>query len=253
MPTDKRTIAWYDEFADGYTKHVRDKNDSIYHSLYEKPAMYSLLPELKNKKVISIGCGSGEDCNQLQKRGADVTGVDISEKLIAIAKDSYPKCSYEVMDMENLNFDDESFDFAYSSLAIHYLEDWTKALKEVHRVLKRGTSYLFSCGHPVYSAMSHSTDTDQFSESILSRRKDKVNGKIEVGGDYVRRREMNYSNWYIWHKSLDEISSEIANAGFVIELIHEPVPLLKMKEVSPADYDLLLKIPNFIIFKLKKI
>ena len=86
MSTDRRTIKWYNNFAQEYTDHVRDENDSIYHSLYEKPAMYNLLPDLKGAKVISIGCGSGEDCNQLQKRGAKVTGIDISDGLIAIAK-----------------------------------------------------------------------------------------------------------------------------------------------------------------------
>jgi len=253
MPTDKRTITWYNDFAKDYVKHVRDENDSVYHSLYEKPAMYSLLPELKDKKAVSIGCGSGEDCNQLQKCGAEVTGVDISNGLIAIAKESYPACDFQIMDMENLTLEDERFDFAYSSLAIHYLEDWTKALKEAYRVLKPGANYLFSCGHPVYSAMTHTTSTEEVSESMLRRRKDKTKDEVEVIGNYVDRREMNFNEWIIWHKSLDEICSEIANAGFVIELIHEPKPLPKMKEVSPSDYEVLTKIPNFIIFRLKKL
>jgi len=253
MPTDKRTIAWYNDFAEDYVKHVRDENDSVYHSLYEKPAMYSLLPELKGKKVISIGCGSGEDCNQLRKRGADVTGVDISDRLIEIAKISYPDCDFKVMDMESLKLENESFDFAYSSLAIHYLEDWTKALKEAHRILKPGSNYLFSCGHPIYSAMSYTFSDDKISESMLSRRKDKITDTVEVTGNYVDRREMNFNEWVIWHKSLDEICSEIANAGFVIDLIHEPKPLPRMKEIAPTDYEVLTKIPNFIIFKLRKL
>ena len=56
---------------------------------------------------------------ELAKKGADVTGVDISDGLITIAKESYPECDFKVMDMEKLEFTDESFDFAYSSLAIH--------------------------------------------------------------------------------------------------------------------------------------
>jgi len=252
MPTDKRTIQWYNEFADDYTQHVRDESDSVYHSLYEKPAMYSLLPDLKDKKAISIGCGSGEDCNQLQKLGATVTGVDISEKLIDIARSSYPKCKYRVMDMEKLNFEDESFDFAYSSLAIHYLEYWTAALKEAYRVLKPGSIYLLSCGHPTNTAMTHATSNDDISESMLAKRKDRTTNKIVVSGDYFTRRKMKFNEWIFWHKSIGEISLEVAAAGFVIELIHEPTPLPKMKEVSPNDYEILTKIPNFLIFKLKK-
>jgi ubiquinone/menaquinone biosynthesis C-methylase UbiE len=253
MPTDKRTIAWYNEFAEDYVKHVRDEDDSVYHSLYEKPAMYGLLPNLKNMKVISIGCGSGEDCNQLSNRGADVTGIDISDKLVAIAKKSYPACDFKFMDMEKLEFPDESFDFAYSSLAIHYLENWTKALKEAYRVLKPGASYLFSCSHPTFSAMSYTLSTDKISKRILSRIEDKTTGVIEVTGNYFDKRRMETNGWITWHKSLSEISSEIASAGFDIELIHEPKPLPKMREVSPADYKVLTKIPNFLILKLRKL
>ncbi len=63
MSTDYKSISWYEENAEGYTKHVRDPKDSIYHSLYEKPAMYQAIPDIKDKQVISLGCGSGEDSN----------------------------------------------------------------------------------------------------------------------------------------------------------------------------------------------
>lgn len=253
MSTDKRTIDWYNNNAAEYVRHVRDENESVYHSLYEKPAMYGLLPALNGKSAISIGCGSGEDCNQLRLRGAKVTGVDISKSLIGIAKDSYPECNFQVMDMESLKFDDESFDFAYSSLAIHYLEDWTKALQEAFRILKPGSNYLFSCGHPVLSAAEHTKEDDEVSEYQLGYVKDKVTNKTTVIGDYVNRRSVNINDWICWHKSIGEICSEIAAAGFVIEVIHEPKPLEKMKDIAPNDYAVLTKIPNFVIFKLKKL
>ena len=52
------------------------------HEYLEKPAMYSLLPKLKNKKVLCIGCGVGEECEYLRKKGADVIGIDLSIFLI---------------------------------------------------------------------------------------------------------------------------------------------------------------------------
>jgi ubiquinone/menaquinone biosynthesis C-methylase UbiE len=253
MPTDKRTVDWYNEYAKDYAKHVRDKNDSVYHAFYEKPAMYNLLPDLKDKKAVSIGCGSGEDCNELQERGADVVGIDISVGLITIAKESYPNCEFHVMDMEELDLPGESFDFAYSSLAIHYLEDWTVALKQAYRILKPGSFYLLSCGHPTNSAMAYTISTDEVSDSMLRRRKDKNKNEVKVTGDYFARRKMNFNEWILWHKSLSEISSEIAAAGFVIELIHEPQPTVEMKEIAPIDYEILTKIPNFLILKLRKL
>lgn len=257
MSTDDRSIRWYNEHAYEYTAHVRNPNDSIYHSLYEKPAIYALLPDLRGKSVLSLGSGSGEDCNYLKQQGASqVTGIDISENLVSIAKNSYPECEFEVMDMERLAFEDASFDFIYSSLAIHYVEDWRKVFQEVYRVLKPNSYFLFSCNHPVYSAMHTVRDDSMEKKAELSRILDRSSKTVKIAGDYLSRKEirMVHANMAVttWHKSISEISSETTSAGFLIAQIQEPQPLPEMKELSPKDYDTLIKIPNFIIFKLIK-
>jgi ubiquinone/menaquinone biosynthesis C-methylase UbiE len=259
MSTDQRSKDWYNQHAERYTQHVRNPKESIYHSLYEKPAMYSLLPGLKGKSVISIGCGSGEDCKYLKSLGAErVVGIDISEKLIEIAKQSYPDCEFYVMDMEKLNFIDASFDFAYSSLAIHYIEDWHKVLAEVYRILKPYSYFLFSCDHPVSSSMDVISDDGVIKTSQLQRVKDRSNNTVKITGDYLSRRAIKLDGddkmaVTTWQKSIGEISREVADTNFVIANIIEPVPLLKMKDISQADYDTLIKIPSFIIFKLQKL
>jgi ubiquinone/menaquinone biosynthesis C-methylase UbiE len=254
MPTSQRSIQWYEEHAQEYTNHVRNSEDSIYHSLYEKPTMYDMLPDIRGMSVISLGCGSGEDCNYLQQQApSKVIGIDISKNLIAIAQSSYPNCHFEVMDMENLSFEDQSFDFAYSSLAIHYLEDWTKAFSEVYKILKPGSYFLFSCSHPVYSAMDTVKENETVKVKQLARRKDKLADSVEIDGNYMDRKPLTFETGLAvttWHKSISEISSEASQAGFLIANIVEPKPLLKMAEISPNDYETLIKIPNFIIFKL---
>lgn len=191
MSTNQKSIDWYNNNADEYTKHVRNNNDSIYHAYYEKPAMYDLLPDIKNKKVISLGCGSGEDSNYLFEIGANESyGIDISEKLIDIAKNSYSNCTFEVMDMEKLNFSDESFDFAYSSLAIHYIEDWTNVFKETYRILKPNSFFLFSCGHPIRSAMELIKDNNEENIRELAIVKNKTQNTISIIGDYLNRKNL---------------------------------------------------------------
>ncbi len=258
MSTDKRSVDWYNEHAAEYTAHVRNADDSIYHSLYEKPAIYGMLSDLKGKSVISLGSGSGEDCDYLKAQGAvRVVGVDISEALVAIARESYPNTEFHVMDMEHLTFADNSFDFAYSSLAIHYIEDWRQALKEVHRVLKSGSYFLFSCNHPVYSAMHTVSDDDEVKKVELSRTRNRRSNSVEIVGDYLSRQPLKMPDGSgmavtTWHKSISEISQEATEAGFLIAEINEPKPLPKMLEISPYNYDTLIKIPNFLIFKLLK-
>lgn len=258
MSTDQRSKDWYNQRAEEYTKHVRNPDDSIYHSLYEKPAMYRLLPNLKDKTVISLGCGSGEDCKYLKSQGAKlVIGIDSSEKLIEIAKNSYPQCDFHVMDMEKMDFDNASFDFAYSSLAIHYIEDWHQVFQEVFRILKPGGYFLFSCNHPVYSALDIVEDDGDIKISQLSRKRTKSTDAVEIIGDYMSHKPIimpDGSDMAVttWHKSIGEIAKEIADTGFLISDIVEPKPLSKMKDISPTKYETLIKIPNFIIFRLLK-
>lgn len=257
MSTDDETVAWYNANAKEYAEHVRNPKDSVYHSFYEKPAMYSLLPDLHDKKVLSIGCGSGEDSTYLKQQGAlESVGVDISQELIALAAASYPECTFKTMDMEKLDFPAESFDFAYSSLAIHYLPDWSQTFREVYRVLKPGSYFLFSCSHPVTSAMEVTENTEDTKVRQLSIRNQKRTNSVEITGDYLNRRSMKDGAGAMqvttWHKPLSEIIEESQAAGFTINKFVEPKPLEQMRDVSPNNYDRLNKIPFFAIFRLYK-
>jgi ubiquinone/menaquinone biosynthesis C-methylase UbiE len=254
MSTDQRSIDWYNNNASNYTKHIRD--DAIYHHLYEKPAIYSMLPDLNGKEVLSLGCGSGEDCNYLKLKGAQkVIGIDISEKLIKIATNSYPKCKFQTMDMEKIHFKDESFDLVFSSLALHYIENWTKVLEKVYKVLKPDSYFIFSCNHPIYNSMKETENNDTTKIQQLARIKNKENNEVKIIGDYLNRRKMSVTGDLAvttWHKPIGEISKEINKAGFLIDKILDPKPLEKMKSFSPSDYKTLVKIPFFIIFRLYK-
>lgn len=256
MSTNQKSIDWYNAHADEYTAHVRNKDDSIYHSLYEKPAMYKLLPDLQNKSVLSLGCGSGEDSCYLKKQGAkESVGIDISEKMIEIAKKNSNNCLFKVMDMEHLDFPDNHFDFAYSSLAIHYIEDWTQVLKEVYRVIKPDSFFLFSCNHPVSSALEVTEDSDHQKIKQFAKIKDKTDKSVSFIGNYLSRKSHDSTgglNVTTWSKSFGEISSEIKQVGFLISDIVEPMPSKKMKSISSIDYETLVNIPDFAIFKLYK-
>ena len=108
--------------------------------------------KLKNKKILMLGCGTGEESKLLETFGANpeqLTGIDLSEKSIEIAKNTYKNVEFIVADMNKLPFENESFDFVYSSLAIHYSATPEETYKEVYRVLKKGGQFLFSVGHPL--------------------------------------------------------------------------------------------------------
>ena len=120
-------------------------------NLFEIPTLFSLLPDLEGRKVLDLGCGSGERCIDYVRRGAAaVTGVDISEKMLSAARseNSDPAVTYLKMPMEDIGSITGTFDVVISSLALHYVEDYEGVVKNVSGLLSDGGIFLFSQEHP---------------------------------------------------------------------------------------------------------
>lgn len=258
---DPKSVLPYDLGAKEYDAHVSDPNDSIYHSYYEKPAIRKIFGDLSGKSILNIGCGSAVDTQWLIENGAgSVTGIDLSKGLIAVGKGKYPHLDLRIMDMETLEFEDASFDLLVSSLAIHYLPDWTRALKEANRVLKPGGRYVFSCGHPIDSAMKYSHEGDTYT-ALLGRGKNKKTGEVEYIGDYLKPDSNGTSELAMPIRNLKVITYTqtfsnmvryIREAGFTIEAAIEPLPIEQMKIVDINTYNKLRRFPSFIIWELRK-
>jgi SAM-dependent methyltransferase len=121
----------------------------------EWPAMRALLPDLRNLRVLDLGCGYGWFCRWARERGAtQVEGVDVSERMLARAKASTSDTAitYVRDDLETRVLPENSFDLVYSSLAFHYLTNLDRLLSEVHRTLVPGGRLVFSVEHPIYTA-----------------------------------------------------------------------------------------------------
>lgn len=99
--------------------------------------------DLKDKKILDAGCGQGVWLNQFAKFTAaeNVFGADIDPESIDIAKQNYPEIPAEnlkVSTAEELQFDDNMFDVAFSNEVLEHVEDDDQAVSELIRVLKPG-------------------------------------------------------------------------------------------------------------------
>ncbi len=96
----------------------------------------------RGKRVLEIGCGLGVDAFQFARNGAIVTALDLTRPAAAIAREHlrHTSTSAETLvgDGESLPFASESFDLVYSHGVLHHTPDTQKAVREVHRVLKKG-------------------------------------------------------------------------------------------------------------------
>ncbi len=92
----------------------------------------------KGAKILDIGCGTGFSTEVLIKEGFKAVGCDVNDKMLKFAK----KKGIDVVlcDMRKLPFKDNEFDYFISISAIQWLKplDYRSALREMHRVAKKG-------------------------------------------------------------------------------------------------------------------
>lgn len=121
----------------------------------EWPTLRALLPDMTGLRVVDLGCGFGWFCRWAREAGAiHVLGLDVSQNMLARAKAETPGAAvvYEHADLERLDLPEAAFDLAYSSLALHYIEDLGRLFATIHRALVPGARFVFSIEHPIYMA-----------------------------------------------------------------------------------------------------
>ena len=142
-----------DEFFAGYARLPRSV--SGLEGAPEWPALRALLPDLRGRRVVDLGCGYGWFCRWARQQGAaEVLGIDLSEKMLARARqDTHDAAiTYCRADLDALELPPASFELVYSSLAFHSIADLGRLIAQLHGALVPGGALVFSAEHPIYTA-----------------------------------------------------------------------------------------------------
>lgn len=142
-----------DLFFKKYSQMGRSKDGLLAAGEWE--TLKQLLPDFHGKRVLDLGCGYGWHCIYAMEQGAaSVVGVDISQKMLAVAREktSYPEVDYLCLPMEEVDFPSERFDIVISSLALHYTPDYEPLVQKIQDMLTPGGCFVFSAEHPVFTA-----------------------------------------------------------------------------------------------------
>ncbi len=103
---------------------------------------FARFEEGRGKRVLEVGVGAGTDFVNWVRQGATATGVDVTEHGVALTRERLAleglEADVRVADAESLPFDDQSFDIVYSYGVLHHSPNTARAVREVHRVLRRG-------------------------------------------------------------------------------------------------------------------
>jgi len=121
----------YNKIAEKYAKEFPKPSSSI-------DMFISLLP--LGGKVLDVGCGPGQDSGYFFRREFDVEGIDLSKKMVELARERFPKVKFAVMNMRKLRYPTCYFDGLFVSLSLIHVpkKDVDKTMSEFKRVLKEG-------------------------------------------------------------------------------------------------------------------
>lgn len=180
-----------------------------------------LLGNVKDKSILHLQCHFGMDTISLARLGANVTGVDFSDKAIdkAIELNNLvgTKAKFIQSDVYDLpNVLDEKYDVVYTSYGvIGWLPDMERWAKVISHFLKPGGEFVFVEFHPIVWMFSYDFQKIEFkymdNEPIVE----------EIVGTYADREASLKDQSISWNHSLSIVISALLNSGLTIRLFKE--------------------------------
>lgn len=214
----------------------------------EWSTLEKLLPDFNQKRVLDLGCGYGWHCIYAAEHGAErVVGLDLSEKMLAVAKQktSYQQVEYLRESIEDFEFEEESFDVVLSSLAFHYVKDFETLAKKINKVLRKDGILIFSAEHPVFTAEGSQDWYYDEHGNILHFPVDNYYIEGERKAIFLGEEVIKY------HKTLTTYLNSLLNNGFELMNIVEPQPDEQMLATIDGMKDELRR-PMMLIVKARK-
>jgi SAM-dependent methyltransferase len=214
----------------------------------EWPAFRALLPDLREKDVLDLGCGFGWHCRYARSQQARrVVGIDLSEKMLARARASThdPSIQYRRLAIEDLDVPAGTFDVVLSSLALHYVERFDLVCRNVQRCLQAGGTFVFSIEHPLVTARAAQ-------EWVYGPQGERLYWPVD---QYLEEgpRQTHFLEHEVvkYHRTVATYVNTLLDAAFTLTNVCEPSPAPDLLEAHPEWQDELRR-PMFLLLAAVK-
>jgi ubiquinone/menaquinone biosynthesis C-methylase UbiE len=245
----------WEENSRAYAELIGGKG-TPHHQLILNPCVEKLLGDVSGKNLLDAGCGEGYLSRYYTEKGALVTGVDISGKLIEMCKNQSPgNVKYNVGNICDLDFiDDETFDLILCNLVLLNIPCFDDALKEFYRVLRFEGGLIFSVVHPAFNFYGPGTWEMGERDPETRRRKglffkvDQYFEEKDFQGVWQTREGDKFPKPIsFFHRTLSTYVNAVSEAGLEIVRIEEPRSMTEDKFFDREN-----RIPFFLVVKARK-
>lgn len=244
----------WDFAADSYAEGQASGND-YYRYLFFGPAQVEMCGKVSGLRLLDVGCGNGYFAREMARRGARVSAIDLSPRMIEHAsriESADPLgISYEVLDAAQIDsrFPAESFDMVTSCISIPDMPDVPAILHGIRAVLRPGGRLVASMTHPCTDTPVRSWEIDP-SGMKLSLKIDRYFDEGPIEFTWKRNWPYVFKTSY-WHVPLERWFRWILDAGFIVRGLKEPCPAAEAIDAHPDLADA-ARVPHFLIFDLER-
>ncbi|MBN1502703.1 class I SAM-dependent methyltransferase [Candidatus Woesearchaeota archaeon] len=257
MDIEEYTKKAYNKFGREYEKtRINRQPERAFNEFLELPCMVKTVSNIKNKRLLDIGCGSGTHIKEYVKKGAEVEGIDISETMVELARQKLPKVNFKIGSISKLPYKEDEFDIVTASLTMNYVPDLNKAFSEVNRIMKKGGLFYYSDISPINLAKEFKEDNEHIYYGIGYIKNKKTGKKITLGSHWVKGVEdfemvpgMIIKNFK--RPFADHLHAIVENGFELVDFV-DCKPKKEFRKYNPEDYDLYSKFPAFSIYVCKK-
>lgn len=212
------TVSAYDEIADWYDDWLGAdgmSEDPFF------PVVEAMLGSVDGQRICDLACGQGRVARHLAARGAHVTGIDLSTKLLAIARrheEAIPRgIAYLHADARTLDeIVDGTFDGVLCHMALMDIPDLAPTIHNVARILRPRGWFTFAIIHPCYN-------TPRSGEMATPAGWERtIGGYFEEGYWRSDTRTGPPGKVGAYHRTLSTYLDALTDAGLALERLREP-------------------------------